>query len=353
MHVPDNSAQSPKRHVTEIIEISSGAVTRRWLAICMIPVAAASTAIGYGYQQRMRAKAMAAQAEELRSRVNQMDSQIKMLNSKLNEMSAAQRPTPAQPSTDQLPLGSSSVDSPSLDSPTAASRIPAHIRAKLARTSTVKSTETENSSPQSSQSSQSLHSLEALVDAQQKQLATMQDEMAKTRSDLQGNIDSTRDVLSGSIAKTHDELVTLEQRGDRNYFEFDITKSKDFQRFGPVMLSLRKADTKHESYDLNLIVDDAQLAKKRVDLYEPIWLHAGNDAQALQVVVNGIGKDRVHGYVSAPRYGETRQAYAAARANTSPKAGQSAGVMSEVNQPNPSAPREKSRILRKLLTLWN
>src|SRR5262249_9800756 len=105
-----------------------------------------------------------------------------------------------------------------------------------------------------------------------------------------------------SIAKTHEELVVLAKRGERSYFEFDLEKSKQFQRFGPVTLSLRKADTKHKSFDLQMIVDDNTLTKKKVNLYEPIWIHTENESQPVQVVVNRIDKSHVHGYVSAPKY---------------------------------------------------
>jgi hypothetical protein len=133
-------------------------------------------------------------------------------------------------------------------------------------------------------------------------LKETQDQVAKNRSDLEGNLNSTRDELNGSIAKTHEELVALAKRGERSYFEFDLTKSKEFQRVGPITLSLRKADTKHKNYNLEMIVDDNRLSKKNVNLYEPIWIHTENDSQPIQVVVNRVEKNVVHGYVSAPKY---------------------------------------------------
>jgi len=153
--------------------------------------------------------------------------------------------------------------------------------------------------------------LQSQLATQQQQLNDLQGQVAKTRTDLEGDLSSTRDQLNGSIAKNHDELVALEKRGQRNYFEFDLTKSKEFQRSGPLMLSLRHADTKHDSYDLAMIVDDNKISKKHVSLYEPIWLHADDDVQPMQVVVNEISKNHVHGYVSAPKFSETRQVSAA------------------------------------------
>ena len=74
--------------------------------------------------------------------------------------------------------------------------------------------------------------------------------------------------------------------------EFDLTKSNQFQRIGPLPPSLRKADAKHKKYDLALIVN----------LYEPIWIHTENGAQPAMVVVNRIEKNLVHGYISTPKY---------------------------------------------------
>jgi len=44
-------------------------------------------------------------------------------------------------------------------------------------------------------------------------------------------------------------VVALSKRGERNFTEFDIAKSKQFERSGPLSLSLRKADTKHQRFD--------------------------------------------------------------------------------------------------------
>jgi hypothetical protein len=144
--------------------------------------------------------------------------------------------------------------------------------------------------------------LQSQLAEQQKELKDTQEQVAKNRADLEGNISSTREELNGSIAKTHEELVVLEKRGERSYTEFDLMKAKQFQRIGPITLSLRKADTKHKNYDIEMIVDDNQMGKKKVNLYEPIWIHTENESQPVQIVVNRIEKNLIHGYVSAPKY---------------------------------------------------
>jgi hypothetical protein len=148
-----------------------------------------------------------------------------------------------------------------------------------------------------------LRLLQSAVNDQQRNLQATQAEMAKARSDLEGNLNSTRNELSGSIARTHEELVALEKRGERDYFEFDAAKSKQFQRSGPLNLSVRRTDTKHANVDLVLVVNDQEISKKGVNLYEPVWIYETQDAQPVQVVVNKIEKNWAHGYVSAPKYG--------------------------------------------------
>jgi hypothetical protein len=154
---------------------------------------------------------------------------------------------------------------------------------------------------------------ERLAD-QQKELASTREEVEKARNDLQGNLNSTRDELSRSIARTHDELVALEKRGEKNYVEFQLDKSKNFQRVGPISLSLRKVDFKKKHYDLNLMVDDFQLEKKNVNLFEPVWITLSDRPQPIELVVNEVHKDEIKGYISEPKYKRSELVSAAATA---------------------------------------
>jgi hypothetical protein len=137
---------------------------------------------------------------------------------------------------------------------------------------------------------------------QQKELANTREQVEKTRSDLEGRLSSTKDELNGSIARTHEELVALEKRGQRNYYEFSLDKTKRFQRVGPVSVSLRKVNFKRKSYNLALMVDDFELNKKNVNLYEPVWLTLTDRPQPLELVVNRISKDHIQGYLSEPKF---------------------------------------------------
>ncbi len=249
---------------------ASQGVNRWLLAAGIALIAVAGLAFGYGYRQQILVGHLTAQQSMATATINEMQGQVNTLTAKLNEMSAAQ-----QAAADQAKASAAHANATG-------------AKAVAGRKSTAES--------------KRLKELQARIDDQQKQLKDTQDQVAKNRADLEGNLNSTRDELNGSIAKTHEELVALAKRGERSYFEFDLSKSKQFQRVGPLTLSLRRTDTKHKNYDVQMIVDDNQLTKKRVNLYEPIWIHTENESQPVQVVVNRVEKNLVHGYVSAPKY---------------------------------------------------
>lgn len=139
----------------------------------------------------------------------------------------------------------------------------------------------------------------------QSQIAAQGREIAQNRSALastQGDLVSTRTELTGSIARTHDELVLLEKRGQRNYTEFDLLKSKQFHREGPIEVRLKKANNKHHYADLELLVDDREVSQKHVNLYQPVMFSTPDSPQPLEVVINDVSKDHIHGYVSAAKY---------------------------------------------------
>jgi hypothetical protein len=168
----------------------------------------------------------------------------------------------------------------------------------------------------------------------QAQLNQQEQEIQQTRGDLS----STATQLNGSIAHTHDELVVLERRGERSYYEFDLSKSKQYSRQGPVGVSLRKANVKHQYADLQLSVDDRDLTQKHVNLDQPVMFYEPDTEQPIQIVINQISKDHIHGYVSAPKY---RKSELAAMDDANSAGAQDAGT---VAQP---APRKKLTVAQQ------
>ena len=139
-------------------------------------------------------------------------------------------------------------------------------------------------------------------DPRWKELQGQISEQGKQIQDTRQELSSTRTELQGSIARTHDDLVLMQKKGERNYFEFDVDKSGQFQRNGPIGVRLRKANTKHEYADLELMVDDFKLSKKHVNVFEPVVFYTPESQLAVELVINSISKNHIHGYVSQPKY---------------------------------------------------
>jgi len=278
------------------VDHSPSGAARTLTIVSVLLFAFAIFAIGYAYEQRAAVTALNQQNQLMHASETQMRGQIDMLTAKINQMAAPQQ---------DAALTAAPTASPS----TAAAGKNA---APAAGKSSVKHVAPAKASPQDRR----IQQMQAQLAEQKKQLKQTQDDIASARSDLEGRLGLTRDELNGSIARTHDELVALEKRGERSYYEFDLSKSKKFQREGPLQLSLRKADSKHQSYDLMMLVDDHQLSKKKVDLYEPIVLHQAGAPQPMQIVVNQIDKNHIHGYVSAPKYTDSELASSAAQTST-------------------------------------
>ena len=147
-----------------------------------------------------------------------------------------------------------------------------------------------------------------------------------TRSDLEatkGKLErATGDmgVMSGLIAHNRDDLEELRRRGDRDYYEFKITKSKAPQRVGPVQITLNKTDQKKSKYTVTVFVDDRSIEKKDRTAGEPVQFYVkGSSRMApFEFVVFDVGKNEITGYLSTPKQGGAAPAASPAAANTKP-----------------------------------
>ncbi len=264
-----------EKHIPET-EHRAAASANFWLVgLVLVLLAATVFSFAYGHSEKQTVSQLVGDNQQMSSTISEMRSQLDSLNQKL----VALTPPPAPPAA-QSGAG------------------------------------TAQSGKRAAATDRRLKQMQSQLAAQEEALKRTQNDVAETRTDLVGDLNSTRSELNGSIARTHEELVALERRGERNYFEFDLSKSKQFQRTGPISISLRKTDPKHNNFDVFLLVDDNRLAKKHVNLYEPVWIHRADDPQPVQIVVMKITKDHVHGYVSAPKF--TRSELASNTTSPSP-----------------------------------
>jgi hypothetical protein len=131
-------------------------------------------------------------------------------------------------------------------------------------------------------------------------LGKTQTDLATTISQLmavKGDLSSTNSV----IARNHDELVLLEHRGDRNYYEFTLTKGAK-KPVGTVSLELKKTDPKKNKFTLNILADDKTYEKKDRNVNEPLQFYSGKDPKLFEIVVNSISaKNQISGYLTTPK----------------------------------------------------
>jgi len=232
-------------------------------------------ALGYAWHEHGVSSQLSAQNAQISTTLDQTRNQMDALNTRLNQLSQAQVQQQAAVAEKQ------SAAHPAVSKP----------------------------------NHKSVHTVVRHEDPRWKQFQAKLDEQQKaidaTRQDLAG----TRTELSGSIASTHEELVALERKGERKYYEFDLEKSKQFSAQGPVGIRLKKANTKSQYADLELMVDDAKLTQKHVNLLQPVVFYAAEGGRPVELVINKVTKDHVHGYVSEPKYRQSELASASANQN--------------------------------------
>jgi chromosome segregation ATPase len=142
------------------------------------------------------------------------------------------------------------------------------------------------------------------LDATRNDLKTARSDLDATRSDLKATKDevaNSRRDLSTLIARNSSELADLRRKGEREYFEFDLIKGKQFKRVGDVMLQLKKTDEKRQKYEVVVNADDQEMQKKDRLANEPVSFVVGRERLNYELVVNYVGKDRVRGYISSPK----------------------------------------------------
>jgi chromosome segregation ATPase len=126
-------------------------------------------------------------------------------------------------------------------------------------------------------------------------------DLAAAKSEMQ-SMKGDMGVQSGLIARNHDEVEELKRLGERDIFEFTLSRtSKGPQHVGPIQVQLKKTDTKKYKYTLNVVADDKVIEKKDRTAGEPIQFYVTGVRAPYEIVVFDVGKDQVKGYLSTPK----------------------------------------------------
>jgi len=173
------------------------------------------------------------------------------------------------------------------------------------QTAAVKTELTEAVSNVEKTASTKISEVSTNVDAVKTEVASTKNTLDTTIADLKrvrGDLDGT----SSLVATNGKELETLKRLGERNYFEFNLTKSKEPRRIGDVALTLKKTDPKRNKFTIEVVADDKKVEKKDRNINEPIQFYVSKARQPYEVVVNEVRKDQIVGYLASPKVQTSR-----------------------------------------------
>ncbi|HEY1578849.1 MAG TPA: hypothetical protein VGF82_17400 [Terracidiphilus sp.] len=157
------------------------------------------------------------------------------------------------------------------------------------------------------QTAQQVTAVQSDVSTVKTDVGGVKTDLGKTQNDLAGavaQLTSMKGDLSSHsslIARNGAELEVLKHKGDRNYYEFTLTKGQR-KPVGTVSLELKKADQKKSRFTIEVFADDKQYDKKDRNVNEPLQFYAGKDPALYEIVVNNVpSKNQVSGYMSTPK----------------------------------------------------
>ena len=137
------------------------------------------------------------------------------------------------------------------------------------------------------------------------------DDVSKLGGDVTGvktDLDATKNSIQMArsemgtlIARNHDEIDQLRRMGQRDYYEFTVTRKAGAQKVGTIQLELKGTDTKKNQYTINVLADDKSFEKKNRSVNEPIFFYTGGNRQAVELVINKVNKTTATGYLSVPK----------------------------------------------------
>ena len=146
--------------------------------------------------------------------------------------------------------------------------------------------------------------------ADQQQVGALNQDVTAQRSDLdntkkaldsvRSDLGMTRSEMGTLIARNHDDIGQLRKMGDRDYFEFTVSR-KTPVHVAAVGLTLTKTNVKRHRFNLELLADDVQVEKKDRTINEPIFFYVSGSKRPYELVVNEVKQDQVKGYLSTPK----------------------------------------------------
>jgi chromosome segregation ATPase len=137
--------------------------------------------------------------------------------------------------------------------------------------------------------------------------------LSNTQAELQKTIAALKStqgdlgVQSGLIATNGSELAALKLRGERNYTDIKLGKTKKAVKFADITLLLKDADPKKNRYTVQVMADDKPTEKKDKSINEPVQFYTAKGGHIpYELVINQVNKNEIVGYLSTPKVEATR-----------------------------------------------
>jgi hypothetical protein len=133
------------------------------------------------------------------------------------------------------------------------------------------------------------------------QVTANEAELQKTIAELK-SVRGDLGVQSGLVATNASELAALKLKGERNYIDIKLPKTKQPQRFGDITLLLKGTDAKKNRYTVQVMADDKLTEKKDKSINEPVQFYTAKGGHTpYELVINKVDKNEIVGYLSTPK----------------------------------------------------
>ena len=146
--------------------------------------------------------------------------------------------------------------------------------------------------------------------ADQQQVGALSQDVTSTKTDLDttkknvstlaSDLGMARSEMGTLIARNHDDIEYLRKLGDRDYFEFTLTKNQQAKVAG-VGLTLKKTNVKRYRFNLNTLVNDMDVERKDCSVNAPVFFYVNGSKKPYELVVNHVDSSQVKGYLSTPK----------------------------------------------------
>lgn len=153
----------------------------------------------------------------------------------------------------------------------------------------------QQTSTQFGQISDELNGTKGVVASERKDLDDTKGKLTTAIGDL--------GVQSGLIARNHEEVEELKRLNERNIYEFKLSRQKLPQHVGPIQLTLRKINTKRQTFTIDILADDRSVERKDKTVEEPIQFYTRGSRILQEIVVYEVQKTSISGYLSIPKTG--------------------------------------------------